>query len=129
MVMEEDFIAAHNELVPSVSADELRHYETVRKTFEGTGKKDDDKKQKAITAGDMVSIRPTSKGKGKARALSEEESMVVHIENMDLNGSAGGGGSSKGKGKAPAANHASKSSVDIAEGGFGDATQDDDLYS
>jgi peroxin-6 len=39
------------------------------------------------------------------------------------------GASGKGKGKAPVSNHASKNSVDIAEGGFGDAAQDDDLYS
>jgi peroxin-6 len=36
-VMEDDFHAAHKELVPSVSAEEFRHYERVRKTFEGNG--------------------------------------------------------------------------------------------
>jgi peroxin-6 len=36
-VTEEDFHAAHKELVPSVSAEEFRHYERVRKTFEGNG--------------------------------------------------------------------------------------------
>jgi len=35
-VTEEDFIAAQNELVPSVSAEEFTHYERVRKAFEGT---------------------------------------------------------------------------------------------
>ncbi|SMQ45977.1 unnamed protein product [Zymoseptoria tritici ST99CH_3D7] len=40
LVTEEDFIRAKGDLVPSVSVDELRHYETVRDTFEGkTGKK------------------------------------------------------------------------------------------
>jgi peroxin-6 len=34
-VTEEDFVAAHRELVPSVSAEELGHYERVRKAFEG----------------------------------------------------------------------------------------------
>jgi len=35
MVEEQDFVQAHAELVPSVSAEELRHYERVRHTFEG----------------------------------------------------------------------------------------------
>ncbi|KAJ4372280.1 peroxisomal assembly protein [Neocucurbitaria cava] len=133
MVTEQDFVEAHRELVPSVSADELRHYERVRKAFEGTGKKEEDKKAQAITAGNEGPPQnPSWKGKGKARApAGDEENMVIHTENINLNGSAtsGGGSSGKGKGKAPVANHASKSSVDIAEGGFGEATQDDDLYS
>jgi peroxin-6 len=121
MVTEQDFIDAHKELVPSVSADELGHYERVRKTFEGAGKKEE---------------KPLDKGKGKAvaRPGDEHEDYVNRTENINLNGSAGGNGdatySGKGKGKAPVSNHASKNSVDIAEGGFGDAAQDDDeLYS
>ena len=38
-VVEEDFISAKSELVPSVSMDELQHYERVRATFEGAAKK------------------------------------------------------------------------------------------
>ncbi len=100
MVTEPDFVDAHNELVPSVSADELRHYERVRKAFEGAGKKDDEK-QKLLTDG------------------------------SELNGAKSNGtsaGSGKGKEKA-AAVAARRGSVNIAEGGFGDAEQDDDLYS
>jgi peroxin-6 len=132
MVTEEDFMEAHKELVPSVSADELRHYDRVRKQFEGAGKKEDKKDNgTAPAAQQMIS----AKGKGKA-PIDEVEDMVVRTEHVEINGngvgSAGGSasasGSAKGKGKAPA-NHAGKSSVDIAEGGFGDATMDDDLYS
>lgn len=36
VVHHEDFVKARRELVPSVSADELRHYERVRQLFEGT---------------------------------------------------------------------------------------------
>lgn len=128
MVTEQDFIEAHNELVPSVSADELRHYQRVRATFEGTGKKEDEKKQ-VVTNGTAASEPNTSyKGKGKAVAApTEDEDMVIRTVHMDINGTAGGSG--KGKGKAPVANHASKNSIDIAEGGFGDAAQDDDLYT
>lgn len=127
MVTEQDFIDAHKELVPSVSADELGHYERVRKTFEGTGKKE----EKPLGGNPSGS---SGKGKGKAVARpDDEEDYVIRTENIDLNGSAGGNGSAatgKGKGKAPVSNHASKNSIDIAEGGFGDAAQgDEDLYS
>jgi peroxin-6 len=135
MVTEQDYLDAHRELVPSVSADELRHYETVRATFEGAGKSDDDaKKQNARPSANGRAPPSTNsvdlKGKGKARApIDEAEAMVVHTENIDLNGTAdgnvdGSGSSGKGKGKA----HASRDSINIAEGGFGDATMDDDLY-
>ncbi|KAL5121284.1 peroxisomal assembly protein [Pleosporales sp. CAS-2024a] len=114
MVTEEDFIEAHNELVPSVSADELRHYQRVRAQFEGAGKKDD--------GGEA-----NGKGKGKGKAIDEDD-LVMGTGDMDMNGWARGTG--KGKGKAPVSHqgHASKNSVDIAEGGFGDAALDDDLY-
>lgn len=134
LVTEEDFIGAHQELVPSVSADELKHYERVRRTFEGAGKKEEKPQAQA-------QIQAPSKAKGKAKATTapdENEDMVVRIENIDMNGSstngtgAGHGGSSykgKGKGKAPAANgHGRDNSVEIAEGGFGDAGDDEDLY-
>ncbi|KAK5131865.1 hypothetical protein LTR08_000532 [Meristemomyces frigidus] len=41
-VTEEDFIQARRELVPSVSVDELSHYESVRNMFEGSAKKAED---------------------------------------------------------------------------------------
>lgn len=40
-VTEDDFTKAKQELTPSVSLDELRHYERVRNTFEGATKKPD----------------------------------------------------------------------------------------
>ncbi|EMD62976.1 hypothetical protein GGP41_005012 [Bipolaris sorokiniana] len=127
MVTEEDFMEAHKELVPSVSADELRHYDRVRRQFEGAGKKEEDQK-----ANGSASQQPSSgKGKGKAIAVDDADSMVIRTEHVELNGDgeAASGGSSKGKGKAPASNHGGKNSVDIAEGGFGDSTEDGDLYS
>ncbi|KAH3989728.1 hypothetical protein HBH52_014900 [Parastagonospora nodorum] len=110
MVTEQDFVEAHGELVPSVSADELRHYQRVRAQFEGAGKKEE-----GASNGD-------AKGKGKAKAIEEG------VEALEINGSAG---MDKEKGKAPVQQgqgHASKNSVDIAEGGFGDAGDDEDLY-
>jgi peroxin-6 len=118
MVTEQDFIDAHQELVPSVSADELRHYQTVRATFEGTGKKEDEAKKRIEAPPVVGNGVQSAKGKGRAGVIEEEEP-----EQVELNG-----GSGKGKGKAPVANHGGKNSVDIAEGGFGDAAQDEDLY-
>lgn len=59
MVVEEDFEMARRELVPSVSAEELGHYERVRKAFEGEDKKkiEEAKKSKALPAA-------TGNGKG-----------------------------------------------------------------
>lgn len=131
MVTEQDYIDAHKELVPSVSADELRHYDRVRRTFEGAGKQEDRKQIEGPPL--MNGTGSNGKGKGKAVAsVSEEEAMVIQTENIDLNGDADGaagasGSSAKGKGKA-SVGHASKSSVDIAEGGFGDAGDDEELY-
>lgn len=135
MVTEQDYMEAHKELVPSVSADELRHYDRVRRTFEGAGKQDEKKKQPAITNGSIPATSTStvsSKGKGKVVApIDETENMVIRTENIDLNGTSGGSGSSSGKGKekASASGHASKNSLDIAEGGFGDAGDDEELYS
>jgi peroxin-6 len=62
VVSEEDFESARRELVPSVSYEELQHYERVRMTFEGNGsaKKDAEKPQIAISAGPP----PTGNGNG-----------------------------------------------------------------
>lgn len=54
MVEEEDFVQAHRELVPSVSAEELQHYERVRHAFEGQGNA-----QKTIEADDYQDLKHT----------------------------------------------------------------------
>lgn len=138
MVTEEDFIEANRELVPSVSADELKHYERVRKAFEGAGKKEDQNKQAPLPtsngqAAPRFSIQSSGKGKGKAAApqldaqvdgvQNDDDDYVIRTEHLDVNDSG------KGKGKAAVNHGKSKSSVDIAEGGFGDAAQDEDLYA
>lgn len=50
MVTEEDFTMARKDLVPSVSLDELQHYERVRSMFEGATKKQDNAAQEAPSA-------------------------------------------------------------------------------
>ncbi|KAL7812437.1 AAA domain-containing protein [Trichoderma aethiopicum] len=107
MVREEDFIAAHEELIPSVSAGELAHYERVRAQFEGGGddkkkkkQQDEEKRRGSLAAGGRSASGGKGKGKGKAVAVSSDEERV--------NG--------KGKGKAVM--------------GFqdGTASDDEDLY-
>jgi peroxin-6 len=143
MVTEEDFVEADRELVPSVSADEIQHYERVRKTFEGAGKKDEPKQaQLAIShgqQGSQLQIRGAAKGKGKGKGAasspqqdhqvdgvqSDEDDYIIRTGH--LNGTADSG---SGTGKSGASHGKGKNSVDIAEGGFGDAAQDDgELYA
>lgn len=102
VVEEEDFVAAYRELVPSVSAKELEHYDRVRQTFE----------------------RGEEKGEQGLVDRSEKSSIVEQLENMRIGQSNGVNGSAKanghaggkGKGKAPAT-------------GFGSAEDgDEDLY-
>ncbi|KAF2187030.1 AAA-domain-containing protein [Zopfia rhizophila CBS 207.26] len=145
MVTEEDFVEASRELVPSVSVDELRHYERVRKAYEGAGKKEEQKTKTSFSGSSIQgpprfqgsgSLKGKGNGKGKAAVSQvdgqvdgvqrDDDDYVIRTEHIDLNGSANGG---KGKGKAAVNHGKGKSSVDIAEGGFGDAAQDDELYA
>lgn len=90
MVTEQDFLDAHRELVPSVSAGELEHYEQVRAMFEGAKDKKKEGEQAngvngryangnggtlAITMGDGndgAFSKKDRKGKGKAVDISNE---------------------------------------------------------
>jgi peroxin-6 len=121
MVQEQDFLAANDELIPSVSAGELAHYEHVRATFEGVREKEKDDKpapvQRAVSGASTSSkgkgkavASGSSKGKGKGIALTSDDEIDEEDEVDDMNGQ------SKGKGKAPM--------------GFqdGTASDDDGLY-
>lgn len=103
VVTERDFLDADEELIPSVSAGELAHYEKVRAMFEGG--RGENNKQTGAGRPSSRGSRPGTAGslKGKGKAVADEPVVV--------NGKA-----SKGKGKAVA--------------GFQDATasDDDDLY-
>jgi peroxin-6 len=85
MVMEEDFLNAERELVPSVSAKELEHYRRVREQFEKVEENPDPQgreqsgkvKGKEIQKGfeenqTNESIRPRSNGKGKGKAVDRK---------------------------------------------------------
>ena len=111
MVTEADFLAANDELIPSVSAGELAHYEKVRATFEGVR----DKRAKAgaampqetrpASAGSVnARNRPGSRGQGKTSGVNKGKGKAVAANSDDEYGADedhGGQSRSKGKGKAP----------------------------
>ncbi|KAK0656647.1 hypothetical protein B0T16DRAFT_441546 [Cercophora newfieldiana] len=68
MVTEQDFIDAHRELIPSVSAGELAHYEKVRATFEG-GRDKEGAKAAALRIG-------PGPGAGKRTASGQSRGMM-----------------------------------------------------
>lgn len=88
VVTERDFLAAHAELVPSVSRGELEHYERVRAAFEG-GRVEAGRNGDEAVPGHGI-------GNGTARPAMGSDSRVVS------NSSIGSRGSGKGKGKAVA---------------------------
>ncbi|KAI0013490.1 peroxisomal biogenesis factor 6 [Xylariaceae sp. FL0662B] len=127
MVTEQDFLDAHRELIPSVSAGELAHYEKVRATFEGSR----DKQQQSIETPTSATFdttrplpRPGGKGKGKAAAGGKGKGKAVATasddeeDDEDEYASYGSStnGRSKGKGKA------------VARFQDGTASDDDGLY-
>ncbi|KAK3899301.1 hypothetical protein C8A05DRAFT_37095 [Staphylotrichum tortipilum] len=85
MVTEQDFLDAHRELVPSVSAGELAHYERVRATFEGQKDKPDQDKEKVNGNGPARLGLPAASGRRTASGASGKSVIV---------------GGNKGKGKA-----------------------------
>lgn len=140
MVTEEDFMDAHRELIPSVSAGELSHYERVRATFEGGresngGANPSSEKQRPVplnlnqrtvstasqrsAKGKGKSVA-TGKGKGKAVAHASDGEDAEYEDDYGVLEAPGDGGDgpngisskSKGKGKAVA--------------GFQDGTASDD---
>ena len=82
VVSEEDFDSARRELVPSVSYEELQHYERVRNTFEGAGKKD----------------APATVGNGKAQPrIAIEASAATPTNGLPPSSAPAAGGSTNDK--------------------------------
>jgi peroxin-6 len=114
MVTEEDFLEAKGELVSSVSAKELEHYDRVRQQFEAKDAQDDKKKKKdkaktkmPLLGGKLESRdvkgkgKAVDKGKGKAvnRSFDDDDYDEGTVRGSE-NGSANGLTNGKGKGKA-----------------------------
>ena len=124
-VTEDDFIRAKDELAPSVSLDELRHYERVRNNFEGTTKKISTESQQQNDGGSISPTKlqkfikyanenggkaPTVNGSKSSRkafgdatggASDGDEDFVIRTDQVSLNNNndAARPPSSKGKGK------------------------------
>ncbi|KAF2836554.1 AAA-domain-containing protein, partial [Patellaria atrata CBS 101060] len=86
-VTEADFMHAKNELVPSVSMDELKHYERVRRTFEGQEKAK--AREREQTTGLLQQKDPNSQV-DKANTEEDEDSdeYLIRTDNVSTNGSA-----------------------------------------
>ncbi|KAF4283463.1 peroxisomal assembly protein [Aspergillus fumigatus] len=93
MVTEEDFNRAQSEMVPSVSAKELEHFERIRRQFES-----DDKKQEPQSTG-PGSKAPQTIGDA-LEALRLGSQLDGFIDGPVTNGDHPSPGSGKGKGKA-----------------------------
>ncbi|KAF2964291.1 hypothetical protein GQX73_g9266 [Xylaria multiplex] len=116
MVTEQDFLAANRELIPSVSAGELAHYQRVRATFEGGREKQQHSERNPeaiISPGSPEFGRPSSrgeKGKGKAVGKGKGKAVATGSEDEDDDGAdasqyatySSANGRAKGKGKAVA---------------------------
>jgi peroxin-6 len=109
MVTEEDFALARRDLVPSVSVDELRHYEHVRSTFEGATKK-------PASNGEVE--RPSSTPRNNGAAPTSPRSKSLRIGSLR--------GSNRGNGeRTPSVT--SRSAISAADDLDGDADTDDDF--
>ncbi|KAE8351327.1 hypothetical protein BDV28DRAFT_22087 [Aspergillus coremiiformis] len=90
-VAEEDFIQAQNELVPSVSAKELEHFERIRQTFESVDKKQD--------SGNNSRAQPPRTIADALEALELGAQLNSNMGGPVTNGDHLPTGSGKGKGK------------------------------
>ena len=110
MVTEQDFINAHRELIPSVSAGELAHYERVRAMFEGGRENNSSQPQGRANARSLApekrstsgASRGSSRGKTKAANKGKGKAMTVGSDDEYNEDSLGdglvNGGGHKGKG-------------------------------
>ncbi|KAL5339216.1 hypothetical protein BJX70DRAFT_175351 [Aspergillus crustosus] len=143
LVTEEDFDAAQGELVPSVSAKELEHFERIRQMFESTDKQKQEQAASPQTIGDAVEAlrlgngvdemiggpvtngdQPDAKGKGRQGASIRSAS--GHSLSNKGKGKGGANSSGKWKGRSVVANGDSDSSADSPVGGSDDVDGDDD---
>lgn len=87
-VIEDDFNQAKAELVPSVSMDELKHYEHVRDTFEGTTKKKNEEEQKRVKSPPATTpvAAPAPAEKAGTRAKMAEMARRLTKKSTPVNG-------------------------------------------
>ncbi|KAI1466740.1 AAA-domain-containing protein [Daldinia caldariorum] len=73
MVTEQDFLDANRELIPSVSAGELAHYEQVRATFENQDSKPSQKQQPQPPQPEVAEAPATPARRPKSRSISSNK--------------------------------------------------------
>ncbi|KJZ73061.1 Peroxisomal biogenesis factor 6 [Hirsutella minnesotensis 3608] len=95
MVTEADFDAAHRELIPSVSAGELAHYEKVRATFEGARERQTKASSATLGAGNSAGAAPGQMPRSRVGSAAS-------VVRSSAKGKGRGKGKGKGKGKAVA---------------------------
>ena len=100
-VTEGDFVQARRELVPSVSVEELSHYESVRNMFEGSAKKvesnDDGRTQNGHHATVDKMVAPRGKLNG---AMKRSQSSKDRVVTLNGNGRSNGSAHSQARNKA-----------------------------
>ncbi|KAI7630665.1 AAA-domain-containing protein, partial [Hortaea werneckii] len=72
LVTQDDFMLAKRELVPSVSVDELKHYERVRNTFEGSTNKDENHSAMESQPDGTSSDAPIPMSRGQLREFMKQ---------------------------------------------------------
>ena len=133
-VEEEDFDAARRELIPSVSVEELRHYERVRHAFETV-----DVSQSNDTSGNRINHSEdedlASRTKKLSVIASRPETNGGGSNGVSVNGAAGGtnpfrsGSRDKGKGKTKAVPEEWDYRKEFGFGSAVDVDEESDLYS
>lgn len=132
MVTEQDFLEAHKELIPSVSAGELQHYETVRAMFEGTKDKKAIEQPQPQTNGhgamhqEQLAVRPASRSKSKDKGKGKGKAVATGSDGEDdgddrfasYGGGSGGSDGANGAGKGKS----------VAKFQNGTASDDEGLY-
>jgi len=94
-VEQEDFLEAQRELVPSVSADELNHYDRVRRDFEGN-----DTKPQAQSV-QPAALQPPSKDASQEEIEKWQAAQIEAIMNRGFADGSLARNDPKGKGKKP----------------------------
>ena len=119
LVTEQDFLEANHELVPSISAGELSHYERVRETFEGNRQKQ--KEEKARREQQLEQQQQQSQSQGSAASIIASLASSSLAAGTLSASSAAVRPTSRGKGKGKAV----EVDDDEAEDGNGDDDDDD----
>lgn len=151
MVTEEDFIDAERELVPSVSAKELEHYQTVRAQFEkvedkparerggddasGAGGIPEWQRSGRSNGDDSAAARPKGTGKGKGREKERVVDRKGKGKEKDVGGWSEGESDEDGRfhgegfnGSAGSGKGKGKGKEKAVDMGFHDEPEDEGLY-